>query len=207
MVITDFATGRVGVLVWTAGLESAVRESILLNGCPPAELGRMIIAVKELAGILLAVAAFGGAHQDSLISQPCDNQNTVQWLEHRRADNEYVQAMLGIFGRLGVAFKVQLYVPYIHTERNQWNGILTRPEIDGVAMDVELPAGPDDVGAHEATFRWVDELMAAEYPEMTRVNIEELSRFYLTRPGSSRRLHHETTSSADAWPNSWRQTG
>ena len=65
--ITDFATGRVGVLVWTVGLESAVRESILLNGCPPAELGRMIIAVKELAGILLAVAAFGGAHQDALI--------------------------------------------------------------------------------------------------------------------------------------------
>ena len=26
---------------------------------------------------------------------------------------------------------------------------------------------------------------------MTRVNIEELSRFYLTRPGSSRRLHRE----------------
>ena len=189
--ITDFATGRVGVLVWTVGLESAVRESILLNGCPPAELGRMIIAAKELAGILLAVAAFGGEHQDALIIQLCDNQNTVQWLEHRRADNEYVQAMLGMSGRLEVAFKVQLYVPYIHTERNKWNDLLTRPEIDGVAMEAELPASPDEVGVHEATFRWVDELMAAEYPEMTRVNIEELSRFYLTRPGSSRRLHHE----------------
>ena len=44
---------------------------------------------------------------------------------------------------------------------------------------------------HEATFRWVDELMAAEYPEMTRINIGGLSRFYLTRPGSSRRLHHD----------------
>ena len=139
----DFATGRVGVLVWTVGLESAVRESILLNGCPPAELGRMIIAVKELAGILLAVAAFGGAHQGALIIQPCDNQNTVQWLEHRRADNEYAQAMLGVIGRLEVAFKVQLYVPYIHTERNKWNDLLTRPEIDGVAMEAELPASPD----------------------------------------------------------------
>ena len=34
--ITDFATGRVGVLVWTTSIEAAVREAVLLNGCPPA---------------------------------------------------------------------------------------------------------------------------------------------------------------------------
>ena len=189
--ITDFATGRVGVLVWTTTLEAAVREAVLLSGCPPESLGDMIIAVKELAGVLLALAAFGGAHQDALIVQPCDNQNAVAWLEHRRADNEYVQAMLDMIGRLEVAYKVQLYVPYIHTERNKWNDLLTRPEVDGVALEAELPVSPTEVGVHEATYRWVDDLLEKEKLGMRRVGIEELARFYLTRPGTSRRLHHE----------------
>ena len=189
--ITDFATGRVGVLVWTTTLEAAVRNAVLLSGCPPESLGDMIIAVKELAGVLLAVAAFGGAHQDALIVQPCDNQNAVAWLEHRRADNEYVQAMLDMIGRLEVAYKVQLYVPYINTHRNKWNDLLTRPEVDGVALEAELPVGPTEVGVHEATYRWVDDMLENEKLGMRRVGIEELARFYLTRPGTSRRLHHE----------------
>ena len=66
----------------------------------------MIIAVKELAGVLLALAAFGADHPGALVINPCDNQNAVQWLEHRRADNEYVQAMLDQIGRLEVAHKL-----------------------------------------------------------------------------------------------------
>lgn len=45
--VTDFATGRVAVLVWTVELEAAVTQSIMLNGCSAADAGRMIIAVKR----------------------------------------------------------------------------------------------------------------------------------------------------------------
>ena len=154
--ITDFATGQVAVLVWTVELEVAVTESTMLNSCSAADAGRMIIAVKELAGVLLAVAAFGGEHCDSIKIHACDNQSACSWLEHRRADNEFVQAMLDQIGRLEVACKLQLFVPYVHTERNKWNDLLTRLEVDRRALEAETATAPGDVSVHEATYRWED---------------------------------------------------
>ena len=68
-------------------------------------------------------------------------------------------------------------MPYIDTHRNKWNDPLTRPEVDGIALEAEAAVGPDDVGAHEATYRWVDEMVAEE--GMTRVDIGELAVFYV----------------------------
>ena len=85
--------------------------------------------------------------------QACDNQNARSWLEHRRADNEFVQAMLDQIGRLEVTYKPQLFVPYVRTGRNKWNDLLTRPEGDGRALEAETAAAPGDVGVHKATYR------------------------------------------------------
>ena len=82
-------------------------------------------------------------------------------------------------------------MPYISTKRNRWNDLLTRPEAGGVALEAESAVAADEVGKHEAMFKWVDEMLAAEQPEMRRIIVDELAHLYLTRPGTSRRLHHE----------------
>ena len=154
IMVVDHLAKEVAILIWTTELEETVRDALTKSGCPPAELGEVIISIKELSAPVLGACLWGHKYADRLIICPVDNQTACFWVAKLEADNFFANGLLNVLARQMVRNHNELITPYIHTERNVFADTPTRAQ----KLMPEALQDSATVAESMATYvKWLDE--------------------------------------------------
>ena len=115
----DARENKCSLVFWTEGMEERVLKSLALFWMPVDEEDGMIIAIKELIGLVATLCLWGTSHQGQTAVVINDNQNACCWINSCGSySNTIAQYLIFVLTRAETRNDLDIFAAYVNTKRN-----------------------------------------------------------------------------------------